>query len=437
MLDNEAWYDVSSILTKEDFYTQDHRLIFSQIEQLITSGSPCDFLTLAEHMRSNGTLKEAGDISYLGTLSADTPSAANVRAYAEIVRERSVLRSMIAIGNQIADMGYNPDGRSPKELLAEAELSLSNVQVRKRSTVKSMSEMVEIGLGYVEEAKKRRESGEKLGIEWGIPWFDNRTGGMQPAQFIIIAARPSLGKTALLNQIAIHAAKNNNPGIIFSLEMNDAQLAIRSMAHEAQVNVTRLKFGSTDEVNEASAAAVKMMNYPLYFDTESYDLHSIVATLANKKRTAGIKWAAIDHIGLIEMPGNLKDVERLTIISRRLKKLSKQLQIPIIALSQLNRGVEKEKRSPKLSDLRDSGSLEQDADIVVFIHTDSPDGTIPLPIQFYLSKNRDGRRGSSKKEFEFVGSTQTYRNRPVEDQQEDDNHPPVPTQAPLSYGEDY
>lgn len=408
LLDNRHWHEVSAIVHAEDFYTQDHRTIFHGISDLCEEGEPCDFVTLSEKLRQQGNLQNAGGTAYLGTLALDTAGSANVCAYAAIVRERSVLRSLIAVGQDIAQMGYQPGGRDPQELLNAAGNLLGKLHAERVPSVRTMRDILDSADATIAEVQQRRLEGKSAGVPFGIPWLDQRIGGFRSGQLIFMGARPSIGKSALLNQFALHAAMSGHPGLICSLEMEEDELGFRAMAHYAQQNMTRLSFGSEIEVAFAREKRVTLEKAPLFFDTSSYELHDILGQIAIHKRNHDIAWAAVDHIGLIESSQHRTTIDRVSEVTRSLKKLAKRLGIPIIALSQLSRGVEKENRKPRMSDLRDSGTIEQDANIVIFLHTEAEDGAQNPPMEFILAKNRGGRRGFSGPRFTFHGNVQTF-----------------------------
>jgi len=411
LVDNRAWPELANLLREDDFYSGDHRVIFRGIAELLSAGKPCDFVTLTEHLRNQGRIEDVGGLSYLGTLAADTPSAANIRAYAEIVTERATQRGLIAAGQDIAELGYQPDGASPEELLAKAEQLVFRLQSRTAAKALTMREVVDIGVQVITAAKQAKAQDQKLGIPFGIKWLDDRIGGLQGGDVMVVAARPGMGKTAFATQYALRAAGDGLPGFIASLEMYARQVAVRTLAHAAQVNNTRLRFGGADESEAAFGKVVEVGNLPLWWDFDSYTLSGICAQLTHHRVKHGIRFGIVDHIGLVETDGGSRQStnDRLSQVTRTFKKLAKTLDIPLILLSQLNRDVEKVRREPIMADLRDSGSIEQDASIVLFLHSDTPDNKNPKAINFVMPKNRDGRKGKSGPSYEFDGATQTYR----------------------------
>lgn len=409
LLDNAAWHDVAAILRADDFYTHDHALLFRAIGELAGQGKPCDFVTLSEHLRRAEKLEEAGGIAYLGTLAADTPSAANVRAYAATVRDYAQLRALIAAGADIAALGWQPQGRSSERLLEEAETVLARIVRTRQAPARSMAQVIDAADRAISAAARRREAGRDSGIPSGIACLDARTGGWQPDTLVVIAARPGLGKTALLNQIAVHAARRGHPGLVCSLEMSAEALGLRAMATAARVNVSALQRGHRQEYEQAAARAVELAGLPLWVDTESYALSAICAQISEYRRRERIAWAAVDHIGLVEADGWHSRNDQLGHITRTLKKLAKRLQIPVLALSQLSRAVERERRRPVLADLRDSGNIEQDADLCLFLHSEAEDSQVVVPMQLGLLKNRAGRKGWIGLPLLFDGAVQEFR----------------------------
>ena len=408
LLNNRAWHELAERLAEEDFYTRDHRLIWRGIGELLRGGRPADFVTVSEHLRQRGLLDEAGGLAYLGTLCADTPGAANVAAYAAIVRERALQRALIAAGQDIAAMGYAPGERDPDSLIDEAQARIARIARTRQARARSFAEIIDAADRAISEARRKREAGIDSGVPTGIQCLDARTGGWQPDSLIVIAARPGLGKTALLNQIGVHAARRGHPGLICSLEMGPETLGIRAMASAAAVNVTALMRGYREPHESAAAKAVELALLPLHVDTDTYSLGGICAQISEYRRLHGIRWAAVDHIGLVETERFHSRNEQIGGITRSLKKLAKRLQIPIIALSQLSRGVEKDRRRPTLADLRDSGNIEQDADACLFLHSEAEDNQPVIGIQLGLLKNRGGRKGWIERGVRFNGATQTF-----------------------------
>jgi replicative DNA helicase len=406
LISPQAWELAAPLVHAEDFYRADHQLIYREASKFLTAGKQCDFVILTDHLRKEGRLDEAGGPGYLASLAVEMFSLTNVEGYARIVAEHAKRRRVIALCADVGDAAY---GRVDANALLE-QLSVGLEQVGRAETgkAKTFGQVLDAADKAVMLAKAKREAGGLLGAPTGIPCLDQRTGGLCKSKLFIIAARPGLGKSALLNQIAVHAARHGHPGFVASLEMDDEELGIRAMASAAVVNVTRLTFGATEEHARACEASVGLMELPLWVDTDTYELAAICAQIAHHKRVHGITWAAVDHIGLVETDGYNTRNEQLGAITRALKKLAKKLDICIVALSQLNRTVEKERRRPMLADLRDSGSIEQDANLALFLHSDAEDSDAQIPVLFGLLKNRGGRKGWINKRIDFDGATQRF-----------------------------
>lgn len=404
----EAWDEVASILSPADF---SHRngLLFAAIGKLIGAGRDADALTVMEQMRVDQTLDQ-DDVPVIAAMYTDAIAFENIASYAAIVADYSKRRQIIALCSEFAQQART-DRAEPT--LAALSLSLERIQHRGAAKSMTMAQAIDVADAAIRAAAERRVSGIEPGVPFGLPWLDTRTGGMAPGRVYVLAARPSIGKSALLNQAAIHATGRAHAGLICSLEMTAEELANRAMANASGANVTRLTLGYRDAHDTAAEAAVGLGALPLWIDTDTYTLSGIVAQIIAHKRQHGIQWAAVDHIGLIEADGFNNRNDQLGAISRTFKKLAKKLAIPIILVSQLNRNVEKERRRPVLADLRDSGNIEQDADVVIFLHTEADDGLDETPIEIGLAKNRGGRRGwSGPDRFVFVGAAQQFREIP-------------------------
>ena len=377
LLDNRAWNDIADRLAEQDFYRADHQLIWRATCDLIGAGKPCDFVTLTEHLRHRGQLEEAGGISYLGALANDTPSAANVMAYAEVVRERSVLRSLIAAGGDIAEMGYRPDGRDTPELIDRAEQAVFTIRergARARTDYFKFPDVLEQVYERIESV--RRNPGGAAGLPTGFRDFDKATSGLGPGDLMILAARPSMGKTSLAMNIAENVAIDRKQGVaVFSMEMSAEQLGLRILSSRSGVEMGKLKSGDLDdtEMDALTWAVGRLREAPLFIDeTGGLSPMDLRAKARRLKMRENIALLVVDYIQLMQVPGKGENrVQEISEISRQLKSLAKELAIPIIALSQLNRGLEsRDNKRPRMSDLRESGGIEQDADLVVFIYRD-------------------------------------------------------------------
>lgn len=396
-------------LRADHFYRADHQLIFQTIHDMVSElGVPCDFVTLSEHLRNQGKLEYAGGIAYLGSLAADVYSVTNIQHYADIVRERALLRGIIAAAADVADSGYRPDGKSAHEVLAEAMVKFDRLQRSRVAPARSMADVMDKTEALLGEIAHKRANKQSLGPKTGVPCIDRRTGGLLPPRFWLLAGRPSLGKSALVWQWALHAAQQGFPGYVASLEMGEEELGFRARANWGKVNVTSLSFANDEARNGSAEAAADLGRLPLWVDTDTFGLAELQAQLVAMRWQHQIKFAIVDHIQLVEVPGARSRVDELSLIGRTLKKLTKTLNIPIVALSQLGRAVEKDRRRPQLADLRDSGTLEQDADIVCFIHSDDEDKLADKSIAVGFGKNRGGRKGWCEEKVIFRGATQRF-----------------------------
>jgi replicative DNA helicase len=409
MLDNEAWFDLVEKLGEDDFYTYDHRVIFKAIGEVLGQNRPCDFVTLSEHLRHQGKLEEVGGITYLGMLATDTPSASNIHAYAEIVRERSVLRSLIGAGNQIADLGYRPEGRSPSELIDAAEQSVFRIRERGARAQSEWFAMPQLMEKVQERVLTLRNNPRGLaGLPTGFTHFDHMTTGLHPGDLVIVAGRPSMGKTSFAMNVAEHAAlMERKPVAVFSMEMSAEQLAFRVLSSFGRIDQQRLRTGELDdlEMSRLISQAGLIAEAPLYIDeTGALSPLELRARARRMKARHNIQLLVVDYLQLMQVPGSKENrTNEISEISRSLKGLAKELNVPIIALSQLNRSLEqRDNKRPRMADLRESGSIEQDADVIVFIYRDevynkeTPDKGVA---EIIIGKQRNGPIGTVKTAF--------------------------------------
>lgn len=410
MLDNGAGFEVLDLLKENDFYLHAHQLIFASMRDLLSSHKPCDFLTVTEALRYINKLDEAGGIAYVGTLANDTPSAANTVAYAEIVRERSVLRQLISTGQGIADIGFRPEGRNASALLEEAEqkvFALRQGDAKGKVQYHQMPPLLDHISRSLEEAKGK-EGGRK-GLQTGFRDFDAKTNGLHPGDLVIVAGRPGMGKTSFAMNIAEHVAiESKMPVAVFSMEMAAEQLVFRVISSFGGIDQQNLRNARMDdnEWDRLASAMGLMREAPLFID-ETGAL-SPLELRARARRIAarhGLSLIVVDYIQLMQVPGSDNRANEVAEISRSLKALGKELSVPVIALSQLNRGVEqRDNKRPRMADLRESGGIEQDADVVVFVYRDdyyhpetSPDKG---QAELIIAKQRSGPTGTVKVGFE-------------------------------------
>ena len=418
LLDNRAWEQIADRITENDFYRADHRIIFSAIRNLEEKSQPFDAVTLSEWMGTNGQLEDAGGLAYLGRLAKETPTAANIVAYADIVRERSVLRQLIAVGTDIASSGFKTEGRSSRELLEEAEkrvFEIAEQDMRGRGgfqDIKNLLTKTVEQIDYLFQAE-----GNITGIPTGFDKFDESTTGLHGGELVIVAGRPSMGKTTFAMNIAENAAiGSKTPVAVFSMEMPGEQLAMRMISSLGRIDQHHIRTGQlTDEDWPRITSAVHMLSEANLFidDTPAMSPGEVRARARRMKRKHGLGLIVIDYLQLMQTPGGSENrATEISEISRGLKALAKELDVPVIALSQLNRSLEQRTdKRPIMSDLRESGAIEQDADLIVFIYRDevynedSPDKGMA---EIIIAKQRNGPIGKSV--LTFLGKYTKFEN---------------------------
>ena len=375
MLDNAAWDKVADLIVASDFYRKDHRLIFAGIAELAETSNPCDVVTLSEFLDNRDELEASGGLEYLAMLSNETPGAANVRAYARILRERSTLRSLISAGNQISGSAFATDGRSASDLVDEAERLVFEIAEKGARGQVGFRHLKSILPDAVDRIDLLHQSGGDItGIPTGYTEFDKLTAGLQAGELIVIAGRPSMGKSTLAVNIAENAAIGAKvPTAIFSMEMPSQQLAFRMISSLGRVDQTHLRTGKfpDEDWSRINTAVQLMSDAPIFIDdSASLSPTEIRARARRLKREHGLGLIVVDYLQLMQVHGSKENrATEISEISRSLKALAKELELPIIALSQLNRSVEQRTdKRPVMSDLRESGAIEQDADLIVFIY---------------------------------------------------------------------
>ncbi|MFP3014585.1 MAG: replicative DNA helicase [Arsenophonus sp.] len=380
MLDNERWDHVSECVTNTDFFSRPHRAIFSEMKILIDQNKPIDLITLSESLEQKGELNSVGGFAYLAELAKNIPSAANINAYADIVRERAVVRDMISVANNIAAAGYDTQGRSSEELLDLAEslvFQIAGSRFNKNNGPKGIEDILSETVEKIEKLYQNPHDGV-TGISTGYQDLDRKTSGLQNSDLIIVAARPSMGKTTFAMNLCEHAVMTEEkPVLIFSLEMAANQIMMRMLASLSRVDHTRIRTGQLNDEDWArisSTMGILIEKRNMYVDDSSGLTPTEVRTRARRvyREHGGLSLIMIDYLQLMRVP-SMTDNRTLEIaeISRSLKSLAKELQVPVIALSQLNRGLEQRAdKKPVNSDLRESGSIEQDADLIMFIYRD-------------------------------------------------------------------
>jgi len=421
MLDNLMWDRVSDRVNPDDFFRQDHQIIFRAMVAQAKVNQPMDVLTLSEHLKSRNQLDDAGGFAYLSRLVAETGSAANVRSYADIVRDRGLLRQLIHVGNEIAHSGYNPEGQSPKELVDSAERKVFKIAEEGSRSQAGFVTLAERCSDLTDMLDERHRKGDAItGLPSGYDKFDEITQGLQPGDLLILAARPSMGKTTLALNIAEYAAFKDDkpvPVAIFSMEMSTDQLALRfisSLGRVPQGSLRNGKFGEQDW-SRIGAAIRQMSNAPVHIDDtpalSPADVRSRSRRLKRQYPDLGL--IVVDYLQLMQVPGsNENRTTEISEISRSLKALARELKVPVIALSQLNRSVEQRpEKVPMMSDLRESGAIEQDADIILFIYRDevyNKDTERKNEADIIIAKHRNGELG--KFTLTFLGQFSRFEN---------------------------
>ncbi|MCB5225432.1 replicative DNA helicase [Alishewanella sp. 16-MA] len=380
MLDNEAWDRVSEKVVEQDFYLRSHRFIFSAMSRLAEANQPIDLITVSEALEANQQLDDIGGFAYLGEIAKNTPSAANIMAYAEIVRERAVVRDMISVAHDIADAGYDTQGRTSAELLDFAETKVFKIAEQRANANEGPEPINNILAKTIDkiDALYRSPQTGVTGLSSGYTDLDKMTNGLQPSDLIIVAARPSMGKTTFAMNLCEHAAiTSDKPVLIFSLEMPADQIMMRMLASLGRINQTKVRTGQLEDEDWARlSSAIELLNSKgkMYIDDASGLTPTEVRSRARRiaREHGGLSMIMVDYLQLMTVPG-MSENRTLEIaeISRSLKALAKELKVPVVALSQLNRSLEQRAdKRPVNSDLRESGSIEQDADLIMFIYRD-------------------------------------------------------------------
>ena len=419
MIDNSTWDQVSDVVMQADFYRADHRLIYEAIFSLAEENNPYDVVTLSEWLDSRNELNNVGGLSYLGSLAKNTPTAANIKAYAKIVRERSVLRQLISVSTGIAESAYNPDGRTSAELLDMAESQVFEIAEKGGRSEGGYEKIQDLLVKAVDRIDELYQSDTAYtGIPTGFDDFDDMTSGLQKADLVIIAGRPSMGKTSFVMNLVENAAiKHKQPVAVFSMEMPGDQLVMRMMASLGRIDSNKIRTGKLDDADwPRLTSAVGILNEaPIFIDdTPGLNPMEIRSRARRIHREHGLGMIVIDYLQLMQSAksnGENRATE-ISEISRSLKGLAKELGVPVLALSQLNRSLEQRpNKRPIMSDLRESGAIEQDADLIVFIYRDqvynedSPDkGTAEI----IIGKQRNGPIGMAR--LTFLGQYTRFEN---------------------------
>jgi len=418
MLSPDSLDKVADKLTDDDFYRKDHRLIWRAINELANKGMPCDAITLGDWFVANEMAEMVGGASYLMELANSTPSAANIAAYGDIVREKSVLRMLIDAGTSITEDGFRPEGKSVQEVMELAEQRVFRIAesgARGKKDIVSVREAVGEAFRMLTERYEKR--GQLTGLSTGFTDLDELTSGLQPSDLVIIAARPSRGKTAFALNLAEAAAMRGKKAVaVFSMEMSASQLAFRLISSLGRVHAQHLRNGDLAEEDwPRVTSAITMLSDAKIFidDTPAMSPVEMRSRSRRLQREHGLGLIVIDYLQLMQVPGNSENrATEISEISRGLKALAKELNVPVIALSQLNRSLEQRAdKRPMMSDLRESGAIEQDADVIMFIYRDeyynkeSPDKGLA---EIIIGKQRNGPTDTVK--LAFLGHYTKFEN---------------------------
>ncbi|OCF99031.1 replicative DNA helicase [Gilliamella apicola] len=413
MLDNQRWDVVAEMITDRDFYSRHHQLIFSEMHTLVSRGTPIDLITLSESLESKDLLIDVGGFAYLAELSKNTPSAINVVAYTDIIRQQAILRELISASNEIADNCYSTEGRDSTDILDLAESKIFQIaesRTKQGEGPKNITDVLEATVAKIEELFQRPHDGV-TGVSTGFLDLDKKTAGLQRSDLIIIAARPSMGKTTFAMNLCENAAMmQEKPVLIFSLEMPSEQIMMRMLASLSRVDQTRIRTGQLQDDDWArisSTMGLLLEKKNIYIDDSSgltpMELRSRARRIYREHK--GLSMIMVDYLQLMRVP-NISENRTLEIaeISRSLKALAKELQIPVVALSQLNRSLEQRAdKRPVNSDLRESGSIEQDADVIMFIYRDEVYNEASEHkgiAEIILGKQRNGPIGKVRLKFQ-------------------------------------
>ncbi|MFO6419671.1 replicative DNA helicase [Hylemonella sp. W303a] len=411
LLDNAAWDRVGDLLNEGDFYRYEHRLIYAAMAGLINASRPADVITVFDHLQSQGKAEETGGLAYLNALAQYVPSAGNIRRYAEIVRERAILRKLVAASDEIATTAFNPQGRPVAEILDESEQKILNIGEEGSRMKRGFIGMDSLVVDLLDRVQEMADNPTDItGVPSGFYDLDRMTSGLQAGDLIVLAARPSMGKTSLAINMAEHIALHEGlPVAVFSMEMGAAQLAVRVVGSIGRIDQGHLRTGklTDEEWPRLTEAIEKLRNISLHIDeTAGLTISELRASARRLARQCGkLGLIVVDYLQIMSGSGGSEDnrATELGEMSRGLKMLAKELQCPVIALSQLSRAVEsRTDKRPMMSDLRESGAIEQDADVIMFIYRDdyyNKDSKEPGVAEVIIAKQRNGPTGTVKLAF--------------------------------------
>ncbi len=425
LLDNAAWDRIADLVRADDFYRFDHRLIYAAISKLIERNRPADVVTVFEQLQSEGKAQEAGGLQYLNALAQETPSAANIRRYSEIVRDRAILRRLITVSDEIATSALSTQGKETRQILDEAEskvFQISEDGARGQTGFQDIQGLLGQVLTRVDELFNRDNGSDITGTPSGFADMDRMTSGLQPGDLVIVAGRPSMGKTAFSLNIAEHVGVDQGlPVAVFSMEMGGTQLAMRMLCSVGRIDQQRVRSGRLidEDWTRLTTAMQKMQDAQIFID-ETPALNSLELRARSRRlaRQYGGKLGliVIDYLQLMSGSSSSGSGENrateISEISRSLKALAKELNCPVIALSQLNRSLEQRpNKRPIMSDLRESGAIEQDADVILFIYRDevyNPDSADKGTAEIIIGKQRNGPIGTVR--LTWVGPLTKFEN---------------------------
>ncbi|MEO8304046.1 MAG: replicative DNA helicase [Betaproteobacteria bacterium] len=421
LLDNEAVDKVGDVLADADFYSEAHRFIYAHVVKLSADGKPADVVTVSESLASVQKLDYVGGLAYLGALVESVPTAANIRHYAQIVRDRSILRQLASTAGDIADSAYNPLGRSAKEVLDHAEAKVLHIAEQGARGAQQFTEIGKLLTGVVERIEllyNRDDPSDVTGVPTGFADLDRMTSGLQPGDLIIVAGRPSMGKTSLALNIGEHVALNTKmPVAVFSMEMGASQLALRMIGSVGRLDQHKLRTGrlAAEDWEKLAAALGRLSEAPILIDeTPALNAIEVRSRARRLTKTYGkLGLVIVDYLQLMQAStqGENRATE-ISEISRAMKSLAKELSVPVIAVSQLNRALEQRpNKRPVMSDLRESGAIEQDADVILFIYRDevyNPDSQDKGVAEIIIGKQRNGPIG--KVDLAFLGEYTRFEN---------------------------
>jgi replicative DNA helicase len=421
LIDNQALDKVADVVSVKDFYRQDHQLIFQHIHKLIERSQPADIVTVGESLESNSELNTIGGLEYLGLLAENTPTAANIRGYAQIVRERSIMRNLVEVGTDIVDSAFSPQGKDAQQLLDESEAQIFKIAEAGKNDKIGFTDIKELlpqVAERIDQLFQRDNPSDVTGVPTGYKDLDMMTSGLQPGDLIIIAGRPSMGKTSLALNISEYVSIDTGlPTALFSMEMASTQLVSRLIGSVGKLNQHKMRTGQLDDNDweKLSYALGQLNDAPIFIDEgsalNSYEVRARARRLHKQCGKLGL--IVIDYLQLMGSAGPTENrATEISEISRSLKSLAKELNVPVIALSQLNRSVEQRPdKRPVMSDLRESGAIEQDADVIMFIYRDevyNPETPDKGMAEIILAKQRNGPVGRVK--LTFLGEFTKFEN---------------------------